>query len=321
MKAWVVEQIGAPMQLRERPVPEPGPGEVLVRIEACGINFADLLMLEGKYQETPPVPFVPGMELAGTVEALGPGVDGLSAGDRVAIFAGSGGLAEMGCFAAERCLKLPPAMPFEEAAAFAVAYGTSHLALFHRAGLRRGERVLVLGAAGGVGLTAVELAAQAGAEVIAVARGADRLEVARKAGAAHLLESESADITAEVKALGGADIVFDPVGGALFDAALRACRPEARYIVIGFASGAIPQIPANILLVKNITAIGLYWGGYMRFAPQVLTGGLAQLLELYAAGRIHPHVSHAVPFARAPEALELLRSRKATGKVVVSMQR
>ena len=319
MKAWMVEKIGAPMELREVARPEPGPGEVLVRIRACGINFADLLMLEGRYQETPPVPFVPGMELSGRIEALGPEVRGLSEGDRVAIFSGSGGLAEHGCFPAARCLKLPAPMPHEEAAAFAVAYGTSHLALFHRAGLRAGERVLVLGAAGGVGLTAVELAAGAGAEVIAVARGPARLEVARRAGAAHLLDSDSADIAAEVKALGGADVVFDPVGGALFDAAMRASRPEARLIVIGFASGEIPRIPANILLVKNLTAIGHYWGGYMRFAPEVLKGSLAELLSLYERGKIRPHVSHVVPFAEAPAALDLLRRRKATGKVVVAI--
>ncbi len=317
MQAFQVAQDGHPARLTDIPRPRPAPGEVLLRIEACGVNFADLLMQEGRYQDTPPAPFTLGLEVAGVVEETGAGVSGIGAGDRVAVFAGAGGMAEYGCFPAARCLPLPAQMPFEEAAAFQVAYGTSHLALFHRAGLKPGERVLVLGAAGGVGLSAVELAAQAGAEVVAVARGPRRLEVARAAGATHLLDAETEDLAAALKALGGVDVVYDPVGGDQFRAALRACRPEARMIVIGFASGKVPQIPANILLVKNVSVIGLYWGGYLRFAPDILTGSLRALLERCEQGRLRPHVSHVLPLERAAEALELLRSRRATGKVVI----
>ncbi len=318
MKAYQITAAGEPPALRDIPRPEPGPGEVLIRIAACGLNFADLLMMQGRYQDTPEPPFTLGMELAGIVEAAGPGVRHPAPGARVAAFAGSGGLAEWGCFPAERCVELPPDMPFEEAAAFQVAYGTSHLALAHRARLQPGETLVVLGAAGGVGLTAVETGRLMGATVIAVARGEDRLAVAGQAGAHHLIDSETADLRAEIKALGGADVVYDPVGGAQFKAAFRACNPEARYLVIGFASGDIPQIPANILLVKNITAIGLYWGGYMSFAPETLTGSLAELLRWYEEGRLRPHVSHRLPLEKVEDAFRLLRERKATGKVVVT---
>lgn len=318
MQVFLASDHAVPPALADRPAPRPGPGEVLVRIAACGLNFADLLMIEGRYQDTPPLPFVPGMEIAGTVEAQGDGVDRPAIGTRVAVFSGQGGLAEMGCFPAARCVPLPDPMPFEDAAAFQVAYGTGHVALAHRARLAAGETLLVLGAAGGVGLTAVELGKLMGARVIAVARGAEKLKVAAKAGADHLIDSDRDDIRAAVKALGGADVLYDPVGGDQFTAALRACNPEARLIPMGFASGDVPQIPANILLVKNLTVIGLYWGGYLRFRPDVLTESLAELMGWYADGKLRPHVSHVLPLARAGEALELLRARKSTGKVVVA---
>jgi NADPH2:quinone reductase len=196
-----------------------------------------------------------------------------------------------------------------------VAYGTSHVALAWRAGLRPGETLLVLGAAGGVGLTAVELGKLMGARVIAVAR-AEKLSAARAAGADHVLDA-GADIRAEVRALGGADVVYDPVGGAQFDAALRATRPGARLLPLGFASGDVPQIPANILLVKNLTVIGLYWGAYAAMAPQVLADSFATLFAWYEAGRLRPHVSHVLLLEDANAGLDLLRDRKATGKVVV----
>ena len=199
-----------------------------------------------------------------------------------------------------------------------VAYGTSHLVLKRRANLQPGETLLVLGAAGGVGLTAVEIGKAMGARVIAVARGEDKLAVAKAAGADHLIDSGREDIKAAVKALGGADVVYDPVGGDSFKAALGACNREARVIVIGFASGDIPQIPANILLVKNITVIGFYWGGYLTFNAKALTDSLAELMELHAEGRLKPHVSHILPLERAGEALELMRNRTSTGKVVVT---
>ena len=318
MKAFQVTAKGAEPMVAEVEPPRPGPDEVRIAIEACGLNFADLLMIEGSYQDTPPLPFTLGMEVAGTVEELGNDVTELQKGDRVAVFAGSGGLAEQGCFSAGRCIRLPDTMPFTDAAAFQVAYGTSHLALSHRARLQADETLLVLGAAGGVGLTAVEIGKAMGAKVIAVARGQDKLAVATKAGADHLIDSDSDDIREAVKALGGADVVYDPVGGEQFKAAMRACTPEARIVVIGFASGEVPQIPANILMVKNLTAIGLYWGGYMRFARKALTGSLATLFEWYGEGRLKPHVSHVLPLDRAGEGLDLLRQRKSTGKVVIT---
>ncbi|QYX56125.1 NADPH:quinone oxidoreductase family protein [Roseovarius sp. SCSIO 43702] len=319
MRAFQITSFDTPPALREIDRPEPGEGEIRVRIAACGLNFADLLMAKGTYQDTPEPPYTLGMEVAGTVDALGPGTEGPAIGTRVAVFGGQGGLADYGCFPAERAVVLPDAMGWTDAAAFQIAYGTSHVALDHKARLRPGETLLVLGAAGGVGLTAVEIGHAMGARVIACARGADKLEVARRAGADHLIDAREADIRAEVKALGGADVVYDPVGGDQFKAAFRACNPGARLLPIGFASGEVPQIPANHLLVKNLTVIGLYWGGYLRFAPHVVTESLATLLEWYGAGRIAPHVSHSYPLEEAGEALELLRARKSTGKVVVSV--
>ncbi|GGG63313.1 NADPH:quinone oxidoreductase [Salipiger pallidus] len=300
--------------------PTPQAGEVAVTIMACGLNFADLLMMEGRYQDTPALPFTLGMEVAGTVESLGDGVSGLSRGDRVAVFGGQGGLAEQGVFDARRAVRMPSAMSFEDAAAFQIAYGTSHLALAHRAKLQAGETLLVLGAAGGVGLTAVEIGKLMGARVIACARGAEKLEIARKAGADHLIDAQSEDIREQVLALGGSDVVYDAVGGDQFTAAFRSCKPEARILSIGFASGEVPQVKANHLLVKNLTVMGLYWGGYLTFAPDILTGSLAQLFSWYEEGRIRPHVSHVLPLERAMEGLELLRSRKSTGKVVIRTQ-
>lgn len=291
-----------------------------MRIIACGLNFADLLLSEGRYQERPELPFTLGMEVAGLVEALGPGVGAPTPGTRVAVFAGQGGLAEAGNFPAARCLILPDGMSFEEGAAFQVAYGTSHLALDRRAGLRSGETLLVTGAAGGVGLTAVEIGRQMGAKVIAVARGADRLAVARAAGADLVIDSaaHSADgLKALLKAEGGVDVAYETIGGEMFTAALGAMRPEGRLLTIGFAGGAVPQIPANHLLVKNVAVIGLYWGGYLSFRPDVLTDSLAELLRWHAEGRIRPHVSHVLPLAQADQALALLKDRRSTGKVVV----
>ena len=266
----------------------------------------------------PEPPFTLGLEVAGTVVSLGSGVTHLTQGDRVAVFAGSGGLAEFGCYSADRCIRLPNTMSFQEAGGFQVAYGTSHLALHHRARLQAGETLLVQGAAGGVGLTAVEIGKLAGAQVIAVARGSKKLAVARRVGADHLIDSETADVRAAVKALGGADVVFDPVGGDQFKSALRACKPEARMVVIGFASGDVPSIPANIILVKNITVIGHYWGGYLGFNAKQLQDSLAELFDWHAQGKLHPHISHTLPLERAAEALELLSSRKSTGKAVVT---
>ncbi len=319
MNAFRVTSHDAPPALVTCDLPQPGPGQLRVRIHACGLNFADLLMIKGRYQDTPALPFTLGMEVSGVVDALGEGVDGPAPGTRVAVYGGQGGLAGYGCFDAARALALPDTMSYEAAAAFQIAYGTSHLALAHRARLLPGETLLVLGAAGGVGLTAVEIGRAMGARVIACARGKDKLEAARAAGAHHLIDSETDDIRAICKDLGGADVVYDPVGGDQFTAAFRACRPEARILTIGFASGEVPTIPANHLLVKNLTVMGLYWGGYLTFAPELLTGSLATLLGWTAEGRIAPRAHHTYPLERAAEGLELLRARKSTGKVVVTM--
>ncbi|WP_209424933.1 NADPH:quinone oxidoreductase family protein [Pararhodobacter sp. SW119] len=319
MRAFVLSDIDSPPALTDVPLPVPGAGKVRLKIRACGLNFADLLMTRGQYQERPALPFVMGMEVAGEVDALGAGVSGLVAGQRVAAFGGQGGLAEYGCFPADRCVPLPDAMPFEEAAGFIVAYGTSHVALGQRARLREGETLLVLGAAGGVGLTAVQIGKLMGARVVAVARGAEKLVVARAAGADVLIDSDGADLRAAFKDLGGVDVVYDAVGEPAATAALRALNPEGRFVVIGFAGGQVPQFPANILLVKNLDVIGFYWGGYMAFRPQVIRASLGRLLAWYAEGRLAPHVSHTLPLERAGEGLELLSSRKSTGKVVVTM--
>jgi NADPH2:quinone reductase len=318
MRGWVAQGDGTAPRLLVLPPPVPGPGEALVRIEACGLNFADLLMIGGTYQDAPPAPFVPGLELCGVVEALGPGATAPAPGTRVAAFTGHGGLAERGCIPADRCVPVPDRMTSVEAAGFLVAYGTSHVALTHRARLKAGERLVVLGAAGGVGLTAVELGATIGAEVVAVARGKAKLDVAKRAGAHHLIDAGDPDLRDRLRALGGVDVVYDAVGGASFEAAFRATNPGGRILVIGFASGGVPRIKANHLLVKNVDVMGVYWGGYLAFAPEVVAESLSALLAMAAEGRLTPHVSHVLPLERADEGLALLRSRRSTGKVVVT---
>ncbi|WP_299850186.1 NADPH:quinone oxidoreductase family protein [uncultured Roseovarius sp.] len=319
MRAFQIQSFDHPPRLSEIPMAEPKTGEIRLKISACGLNFADLLMAKGTYQETPEPPFTLGLEVAGVIDAIGPETSAPPVGTRVAVFGGQGGLADYGCFPADRAVALPETLNFADAAAFQIAYGTSHVALDYKARLQPGETLLVLGAAGGVGLTAIEIGKLMGARVIACARGADKLEVARAAGADHLIDAKTEDIRAVCKSLGGLDVVYDPVGGDQFKAAFRACNPEARILPIGFASGDVPQIPANHLLVKNISVMGLYWGAYLKFRPQVVTESLKTLLEWYEAGRLKPHVSHALPLEKAADALELLRSRKSTGKVVVTI--
>ncbi|MFD1157493.1 NADPH:quinone oxidoreductase family protein [Roseovarius aestuarii] len=319
MRAFQIKSFDTLPELSHAEMPKPGSGEIRIKTESCGLNFADLLMIEGKYQDTPAPPFTMGMEVAGVIDALGPDTAAPPVGTRVAVFAGQGGLAEYGCFPADRVVELPETMNPTDAAAFQIAYGTSHVALDYKARLQRGETLLVLGAAGGVGLTAVEIGKLMGATVIACARGNDKLEVARAAGADHLIDAKTQDIRDVCKALGGVDVVYDPIGGDQFKAAFRACNPEARILPIGFASGEVPQIPANHLLVKNISVMGLYWGGYLKFRPEIVTNSLRTLLEWYEAGRIKPHICQVFPLEQAADALELLRSRKSTGKVVVTI--
>lgn len=319
MHAMQLHELNKPMQLDDIDIPAPKAGQVQIRVHTCGINFGDTLIVQGKYQEKFDLPFTPGMEICGTITALGDDVESFPIGTRIAAFGGVGGLAEYVCLDAVRCLPVPQEMSDVEVAAFLIAYGTSHVALDYRANLQKGETLLVLGASGGIGLTAVELGKLMGAKVIAVARGPEKLEIAKRAGADHLIDSETQDIREIVKSLGGADVVYDPVGGDQFRAALRACNPEARVIPLGFASGDIPQIPANILLVKNISVVGLYWGGYAAFKPDVLLQSFLQLFGMYIEGKLKPHVSHVLPLEQANEALALLASRKSTGKVVVQV--
>ncbi|MEM6276786.1 MAG: NADPH:quinone oxidoreductase family protein [Pseudomonadota bacterium] len=317
MRALQVTEFGIAPSLADCDLSEPGPGEVRLRVEACGLNFADLLMIKGEYQDTPALPFTLGMEFAGTIEAVGKDV-AFANGQRVAVFGGQGGLAEAALVKEETCVPLPDAMPSTDAAAFQIAYGTSHLALVHRGALQPGEKLLVLGAAGGVGLTAVEIGAALGAEVIAVARGAEKLDVARAAGARHLIDAGDPALKDSLKALGGIDVVYDPVGGDLAQAALRACRRGARYLVIGFASGTVPEVKLNHLLVKNIAVHGFYWGGYLAFDPTALKRSLAELFDLYAEGKLKPHIGLQTDLDGAADALEKLRRRKTTGKVVIT---
>lgn len=316
MLGYSVETLGK-ASLKQIEVPKLGPNDAEVDVTACALNFADLLMIEGKYQEKNPLPFCPGMEISGVVRAIGSAVTDIEVGDSVAAFAGHGGLAERAVVDTRRCISLPEGVSFVDAAAFQIAYGTSHLALTHKARLAAGETLLVLGAAGGVGLTAVELGKLLGARVIAVVRGKDKQDIARRAGAHHVFDSEQADLIEQIKALGGADVVYDPVGGDLFNTALRCTNPNGRILAIGFASGKVPPVPANILLVKNISVIGFYWGGYLKFAPDLLTESLGQLLDWLREGKIHPHISHQLPLSQVDQALALLRERKSTGKVVV----
>ncbi|MDT2049254.1 MAG: NADPH:quinone oxidoreductase family protein [Planktomarina sp.] len=298
-------------------VPSISPSQVLIQTEACGLNFADLLMIEGVYQETPMLPFSLGMEVAGNVLAVGNRVTDIKVGDRVVAFTGSGGLAEFCAVDISRCLKIPTDMSYETAASVPIGYGTSHLSLTHRAKIKPGDKLLVLGAGGGVGLTAVEIGAALGAKVIAVARGKDKMKICKTRGAEITLDSTVDDVGGIVKKLGGVDIVYDPVGGDPFLTALSCCKPEARYLIIGFASGNIPQIKANHLLLKNVNIMGFYWGGYLRHAPEALVSSLNQILNLIVDGNLKPYINKVYEFDQALEALGDLKARKSIGKLIV----
>jgi NADPH:quinone reductase and related Zn-dependent oxidoreductases len=313
---------GAPPEPADRPAPALGPGQVRIAVAAAGVNFADTLFINGKYQEKVEPPLIPGMELAGTVIETGGGVATLAKGDRVMAATTGGAFAEEAVVAETDAVRLPERLDFITAASFPVAYGTSHLGLTWKAGLKAGETLLVHGAAGGVGLTAVEVGRALGATVIATAGGPDKVAVATAHGAHHGIDHKAEDIRERVRALTGgrgADVVYDPVGGAVFDASLRAVAPDGRILLIGFASGEVPQIPANILLVKNVTAIGYWWGAYRRLAPQRVRDSLAECVDWWAEGKLKPHVSRTLPLSEAAQALDLLKSRAATGKVVLTI--
>jgi NADPH2:quinone reductase len=304
------------------PMPEPGPGEVRLRVRAAGLNFADSLMIKGQYQDKPPLPFVPGMEVAGQIEQCGEGVAGFVPGERVMATLDRGGFAEAVVTPAVNVVRLPDSIDNPTAAGFAIAYGTAYGALCWAARLRAGESLLVHGAAGGVGLATVECGRALGARVIATARGAEHLRVAKAHGAEALIDTASEDVRARVKELTdgrGADVVFDPIGGELFTASLRSIAWEGRLLVIGFASGQIPQIPANLLLVKNAAVVGFYWGSYRRHDPARVHAAFGELLRWHADGRIRPHISEVHPLGQAKSALERLLARQSTGKVVLTV--
>jgi len=324
MRAVLCKQWGEPEALvvEEVAEPTPGPGEVRVRVHACGINFGDILMVAGKYQEKPPFPFTPGFEAAGVIEACGDGVTECAPGDRVIAFPLYGGYAEAVVARAESIVRIPDSMTFVTAAAFPVAYGTSHVALERRAALQPGETLLVLGAAGGVGLTAVEIGKAMGARVIAAAGGRDKLAVTKEYGAEEVIDYATEDLRERVKALTdgrGADVIYDPVGGDLFDAALRCLAWEGRILVIGFAAGRIPEIPANRLLLKSASAVGLYWGAYRKNDPKVIADSFVTLLRWFEEGKLKPHVSHTFDMGEVGPAMRMLLDRRSTGKVVLTM--
>jgi NADPH2:quinone reductase len=322
MRAIVCRELTGPAALRLEEVadPRPGSGQVRVRVRACGVNFADSLITRGQYQNQPQPPFSPGFEVAGEVLELGAGVSGLAVGDRVIAMPPHGGYAEEVAVSADRCVPMPSAMPWEDGAAFPVVFGTSHVALWHRARLRSGETLVVHGASGGVGLTAVAIGKLLGATVIATASSPAKLQVAAEHGADHLIDASREDVRSRVKALTagrGADVVYDPVGGELFNASLRSVAFEGRILVIGFAGGTVPQIPANHVLVKNVDVIGVNWPAYAELKPQVMTESFRTLLQWYRQGAIRPHVSATRPLERTVEAIDEVVSRKSTGKVVV----
>src|SRR6266567_4894693 len=326
MRAVLCREFGPveTLEVSELPAPAIAPGSVRVAVHAIGVNFADLLIVQGKYQEKPPLPFSPGFEMAGVVTEIGPGATGVRLGDRVLGTMEHGAYADEAVLPAERVLPIPAAMDFPSAAGFPVAYGTSHGALEWRSRLKHGETLLVLGAAGGVGLTAVEIGKAMGATVIAVAGGGAKLEVARRQGADHLIDYSREDLRLRIKEITGGrgpDVIYDPVGGDAFDQCLRSIAWEGRIVVIGFAAGRISQIPANLVLVKNCDVIGFYWGSYRRHKPELVRQSFEKLLSWFEAGRLKPHVSHTLDLADAGRALALLADRKATGKVVLTTGR
>jgi NADPH2:quinone reductase len=323
MKAIHCREWGTPdiLRLEEAESPSLKPHQVRIRVRAAGVNFADTLMVAGKYQVKPPFPFTPGLEAAGEIVELGNDVEGLRLGQRaLAVLRFGGGYAEEIVVDAAAVAPIPDAMDFATAAAFPVAYGTSHFALTHRGHLQPGETLLVLGAAGGVGLTAVEIGKAMGARVIAAAGGAEKLAVASSRGADELIDYTTESIRDRVRAItdgNGADVVFDPVGGDAFDQALRAVNWEARMLVIGFAAGRIQAVPANLILVKNISVIGVVWGAQAERDPALIVRNLAELLRWWEAGRLKPMVAKVFRLAEAAEAMAALLSRRYAGKIVL----
>ena len=323
MRAIICDSFGQPAALRvsERDVPQPGSGQVLIRVRAAGVNFADTLMIAGTYQDTPEPPFSPGMEVAGEVAAVADDVHAVAPGERVLAIVSHGGYAEYALARIEDVFAMPADMPATTAAGFPITYGTAHGALVWRAQLRPRETLLVHGAAGGSGLAAVEVGKALGARVIATASSDAKCETAAAHGADRTINLTTADLRTRVKDLTdqrGADVVFDPVGGDVFDASMRCVAWSGRLVVIGFASGTVPAPRANVLMVKNIAVLGLHWQSYRTHAPDLLQRQFTELFRWYAAGLLHPHIGELHDLADAPTALQRLIDRKSQGKIVLT---
>ncbi len=322
MKAIICKEWAKPEALVYEDVSDPvvQAGEVVIQVKAVGVNFADTLMVQGLYQVKPPLPFSPGFEVAGDIIELGSGVSTFKLGQRVAGFINWGAYAEKVAAPAVMLTAISDSMTYQAAASLAVAYGTSHVALDHRGKLKAGETLLVHGASGGVGLAAVELGKLMGATVIATASTQEKLELCKRYGADYTINYATEDFVKEVKAITvgkGADVIFDPVGGTVFEQSLRCIAWEGRLLVIGFASGKIASLPTNISLVKNCSVVGVYWGAYVQKNPAILLKSLAQLFSWHATGKITPHVSEVYKLEYAVAALNSMVERRSTGKIIL----
>jgi NADPH2:quinone reductase len=323
MKAWQVSEWCEPegMHLKDVPLPEPQAGQVRIRNHAAALNFFDILLVQGKYQQRPPFPFTPGSEVAGVIDAVGAGVSGFAPGERVQALA-SNGYAEYALAPAAKTFRIPAAMSFAEAAAMPVVYQTSYLALKTRGQLQAGETLLVLAAAGGVGSSALQLGKALGARVLAAVGSADKFEFCLQNGADHVVNYNEENWPEQVKALTGkrgADVIYDPVGDRYFEQATKCIAVGGRLLVIGFAAGQIPTIALNRILFKNIAIVGAYWGGYLEHHSGFLDAAQADLLALYEAGKIKPAVTQSFALADAPAAMRALAERKIIGKAVLRL--
>ncbi|MCH2493953.1 MAG: NADPH:quinone oxidoreductase family protein [Gammaproteobacteria bacterium] len=323
MKALYCRAFGPETDLTVEEIdsPVPSAGEVLVSVQAAGLNFPDLLCVRGEYQFKPPLPFVPGSEGAGVVTAVGEGVSGVSVDDRVCFNGLSGAFAEEIAIPATAVTQIPDSMLFEQAAGLTIVYGTSYYALKQRAGLQRGDTLLVLGAAGGVGLSAVELGAAMGARVIAAASSEQKLAIAAEHGAEIGIDYSKEDLKNRIKELtdgAGANVIYDPVGGELAEAAFRGIAWEGRHLVIGFASGPIPKLPLNLPLLKGAAAVGVFWGSWTKREPEAHKQNMAELFELFTEGAIQPHVSSTYPLGQFLDAFGEVSGRRAIGKVILT---
>jgi NADPH2:quinone reductase len=323
MHAWVCDNpVGVEaLNWKELPTPQPAAGEVRVAIRAASLNFPDLLIVQNKYQMKPPLPFVPGSEYAGVVEAVGDGVTHLKVGDPVAAFGGTGGFATHACVNAALVMPLPPGFAFDDAAAFILTYATTHHALLDRAQLKSGETVLVLGAAGGVGTAAIQIAKAAGARVIAAASSDEKCALCLKLGADATINYTSANLREELKRLTdgkGPDVVYDPVGGELAEPVFRSIGWRGRYLVVGFAAGGIPALPWNLALLKGASIVGVFWGDFARREPKANARALAELAQWYAKGLVKPVIDQRLPMPELRAAFARMGSRKVQGKLVMT---